>query len=73
MDPRPYQALVFDLGGVIVPHDNAVLYARLASRCEAAWPAERISNLVRHGRWGAGAPISSLQDAVIEQAGYDAS
>jgi FMN phosphatase YigB (HAD superfamily) len=68
----PYQALVFDLGGVIVPHDNAMLYARLASRCEASWPATRISDLVRDGPWGAGAPITSLHDALAGQAGYDA-
>jgi len=66
-----HQALIFDLGGVIVPHDNAVLYARLASRCGTSWPAERISDLVRRGRWGTGAPISSLHEALIEQAGYD--
>jgi HAD superfamily hydrolase (TIGR01509 family) len=68
----PYQALVFDLGGVIVAHDNAMLYARLASRCAPSWSSERISDFVRHGRWGRGEPISSLHATLTEQAGYDA-
>jgi FMN phosphatase YigB (HAD superfamily) len=72
LNASPYQALIFDLGGVIVPHDNALLYARLASRCGPLWSAERLSDLVRHGRWGTGAPISTLHDALAEQAGYDA-
>jgi hypothetical protein len=40
----PYQALIFDVGGVIVPHDNAALYARLASRCRAERALEVISS-----------------------------
>lgn len=31
----PFQALIFDAGGVFVPHDNDVLYRLLASRCRA--------------------------------------
>jgi putative hydrolase of the HAD superfamily len=38
----------------------------------ASWSAERVSAFVRDGRWGIGAPISSLHDALKEQAGYDA-
>jgi FMN phosphatase YigB (HAD superfamily) len=72
VNASPYQALIFDLGGVIVPHDNAVLHARLASRSRAAGSAERISELVRQGRWGVGAPIASLHDALIREVGYDA-
>ncbi|HUH83676.1 MAG TPA: HAD-IA family hydrolase [Stellaceae bacterium] len=34
--PPAFDALVFDVGGVIIPHDNEVLYRRLAARCAAA-------------------------------------
>lgn len=40
----PLQALIFDVGGVIIPHDNAALYARLASRCRAVGALEAISD-----------------------------
>jgi len=30
-----FDALVFDVGGVIIPHDNEVLFRRLAARCAA--------------------------------------
>jgi FMN phosphatase YigB (HAD superfamily) len=33
---QTFDALVFDVGGVIIPHDNEVLYGRLAARCAAA-------------------------------------
>jgi FMN phosphatase YigB (HAD superfamily) len=36
MAARTFDALVFDVGGVIIPHDNEVLYRRLAARCAAA-------------------------------------
>jgi len=31
--PTRFEALVFDLGGVIVSHDNDLLYRRVAARC----------------------------------------
>ena len=34
--PPAFEALVFDVGGVIIPHDNEVLCRRLAARCAAA-------------------------------------
>ena len=37
-----YDALVFDLGGVIVPHDNELLYRRLAECRTAPEALERI-------------------------------
>lgn len=36
MAAQTFDALVFDVGGVIIPHDNEVLYHRLAARCAAA-------------------------------------
>jgi HAD superfamily hydrolase (TIGR01509 family) len=38
----PFQALIFDAGGVFVPHDNEVLFRRLAGRCAAPGALERI-------------------------------
>jgi len=35
MTAQTFDALVFDVGGVIIPHDNEVLFRRLAARCAA--------------------------------------
>ncbi len=62
-------ALVFDLGNVIVSHDNRVLYNRLASRSAGA-TIEQIRALAERPEWGTGAPIAELHRAFQEQAGY---
>lgn len=69
----PFQALVFDLGGVVVRHDNRVLFERLASRCADGWTAERVVSLFRQGSgWGTGAPIGDFYRQLGAEAGYDA-
>ncbi len=66
------QALVFDLGGVIVPHDNDVLYARLASRCTAADALERIRDGSLDDRYGTGEQsIPTLHRRFVDELGYD--
>jgi putative hydrolase of the HAD superfamily len=37
-----FEALVFDLGGVIASHDNDLLYRRIAARCTQADALERL-------------------------------
>ena len=66
------QALVFDLGGVIVPHDNDVLYARLASRCTAGDALDRIRAGSLDDRYGTGEQsIPALHRRFVDELGYD--
>jgi FMN phosphatase YigB (HAD superfamily) len=68
----PIEALVFDLGGVIVPYDNEVLHQRLISRCRHADPAERLRAAAHDARYGNGAePVSALHRRLIQEVGYD--
>jgi FMN phosphatase YigB (HAD superfamily) len=69
----PIDALVFDLGGVIVPHDNEVLHRRLVSRCAVDDPTERLRAAVHDARYGNGAlPVSALHQRLVEEVGYAA-
>jgi putative hydrolase of the HAD superfamily len=65
------QALVFDLGGVIVAHDNAVMHRRLAGRCRAGWSPERIATVTGDDRWATGRPLTELHAVLSREAGYD--
>lgn len=66
----PFQALVFDLGGVVVQHDNAVLFTRLASRCAPAWGMAEVGALFGQNRWETGAPIRDFHAQLKVEAGY---
>jgi FMN phosphatase YigB (HAD superfamily) len=67
----PYEALVFDLGGVIIPHDNEVLYRRLAERCAAPDALDRIRRGAQDPRYGTGElPIADLHDRFRRELGY---
>jgi putative hydrolase of the HAD superfamily len=67
----PFQALIFDLGGVIVPHDNELLYARLAARCAGPDPLSRIRAFSGEAPYGAGdLPIEHLHTRMCEDLGY---
>jgi putative hydrolase of the HAD superfamily len=69
----PYQALVFDLGNVIVAHDNAALNARIASRCDAGWSAEAVKAAVGLPQWRTGdGSIPELHGYLQDKAGYAA-
>ena len=64
-------ALVFDLGGVIVAHDNAKMLARLASRCRTRDAAAQIeATFFGDPRWGVGAPIEDLHAGLRRDFGY---
>ncbi|MGO8914767.1 MAG: HAD family hydrolase [Stellaceae bacterium] len=67
----PVAALVFDLGGVIVPHDNDLLYRRLAARCRPAQAADAVAALVHDRRYERGElPIAHLHERLQQAAGY---
>ncbi|HLI67929.1 MAG TPA: HAD-IA family hydrolase [Caulobacteraceae bacterium] len=65
-----FDALVFDLGGVIVAHDNAVMVERIASKTRAT-PRD-VSRLIRRKDWGSGLPIADLHAELRDELGYDA-
>jgi FMN phosphatase YigB (HAD superfamily) len=69
-EAAPFQALVFDLGGVLVAHDNSMLYARLASRCAGACSPETVVGLMRRTDWGSGVSIGILHDRLRDELGY---
>jgi putative hydrolase of the HAD superfamily len=66
----PFEALVFDLGGVLVAHDNAVLYQRLASRCAGSCSPQTVIDLMRRTDWGSGEPIQRLHGQLRDELGY---
>lgn len=66
----PDSALVFDLGNVIVAHDNDMLFRRLASRCSAGDAYQRLS-LWDDPRVGTGElPIERLHEQLARDLGY---
>ena len=67
-------ALIFDAGGVFVPHDNEFLFARLASRCAVPDAAERLRAVHdRDPRIGTGEmTIEDVHQRLTDQLGYDA-
>ncbi len=68
---RAFAALVFDVGGVIVPHDNDRLYRRLAEGCRPAQPAAAVAALLRDPRYERGElPIAHLHARLAREAGY---
>jgi FMN phosphatase YigB (HAD superfamily) len=71
MTSDPIEALVFDLGGVIVDHDNAVMHRRLASRCRNGWTPGQIDTATGDNRWATGRPVVELHEELTRQAGYD--
>jgi HAD superfamily hydrolase (TIGR01509 family) len=67
----PFDALVFDLGGVIVPHDNEFLHRRLVSRCSGADADARLRLLAHDARFGTGQrSISDLHRQLVDEVGY---
>jgi|SRR5580692_12338741 FMN phosphatase YigB (HAD superfamily) len=69
-DAGPFEALVFDLGGVLVAHDNAVMYERLASRCADGCTAQTVVSLMRQTDWSSGVAIGLLHQRLQEELGY---
>ncbi|MBV8592790.1 MAG: HAD-IA family hydrolase [Caulobacteraceae bacterium] len=72
LDRSPsFDVLVFDLGGVVVAHDDAALHARLISRCPLGADLARLEAVVREPRWALGeAPIEDLHARLRREFGY---
>ena len=69
--PLPFDALIFDVGGVIVPHDNDVLHRRLTERCLFPNAQAWVSAAVRDRRYETGElPIAALHERLRRDAGY---
>lgn len=67
----PFAALVFDVGGVIVPHDNEKLFRRLAARCAVPDAAAAIRAAVHDPGYERGAlPIAHLHERLRRELGY---
>jgi FMN phosphatase YigB (HAD superfamily) len=64
-------ALVFDLGGVIVDHDNSVMHRRIAGRCRAGWTPAQVADATRDVHWGTGRPVVELYRLLERDAGYE--
>lgn len=61
---------MFDLGGVIVAHDNGLLYRTLAGRCAAPDPAV-IKRIAEHPLYGTGEkPMAQMHAELATEAGY---
>jgi FMN phosphatase YigB (HAD superfamily) len=66
-----FAALVFDVGGVIVPHDNDLLFQRLAARCRAGVDPEAVAALAADTCYERGErPIAHLHERLAREAGY---
>ena len=68
--PAPFEALVFDLGGVIASHDNAFLGERLLSRCVAGTEPKALRAIAEDEAFATGAPISTLHRRLVDELGY---
>jgi FMN phosphatase YigB (HAD superfamily) len=68
---KAFAALVFDVGGVIVPHDNDELYRVLAGRCRPQPAAAAVAALARDARYERGElPIAHLHQRLAHEVGY---
>jgi FMN phosphatase YigB (HAD superfamily) len=71
MTSLPFEALIFDVGGVIVPHDNDVLRRRLAEHCTFPDAEARVGAALRDRRYETGElPIAALHERLRAVAGY---
>jgi HAD superfamily hydrolase (TIGR01509 family) len=68
-----FEALIFDVGGVIVPHDNEAMFRRLASRCDHSDALERIRQEAHDPRYMTGElPVGSLHTLLVDELRYGA-
>lgn len=68
----PFDALVFDVGGIFILHDNERLFRRLASSCSAAVDTvDRIREAVMDPDITTGArPVRELYNELVHDLGY---
>jgi putative hydrolase of the HAD superfamily len=67
----PFDALVFDVGGIFILHDNERLFRRLAESCTAPDALERIREAAMDPDITTGArPVHDIYDEIVGELGY---
>ena len=67
----PFDALVFDVGGIFVLHDNERLFRRLAESCSAADAVDRIREAALDPDITTGVrPVHDVYDEIVGELGY---
>jgi len=68
---KPFDNLVFDLGNVIVRHDNEVLHQRVLSHCTAPDASDRLRRVAHANCYGNGEKsIADLHQVLVADLGY---
>lgn len=67
----PFDAFVFDVGGIFILHDNDQLFRRLAASCSATDAVERIREAAMDPDIATGArPVHDIYDELVGELGY---
>ena len=67
----PFDALVFDVGGIFILHDNERLFRRLAASCKARDAVDRIREAAMDSDITTGArPVRAIYDEIVGDLGY---
>jgi FMN phosphatase YigB (HAD superfamily) len=67
----PFDAFVFDVGGIFILHDNDQLFRRLAASCSVADAVERIREAAMDPDITTGArPVHDIYDELVGELGY---
>lgn len=67
----PLDALVFDVGGIFILHDNERLFRRLAASCSAAGAVDRIREAAMEPDITTGMrPVRAIYDEIVGEFGY---
>jgi len=67
----PFDALIFDVGGIFILHDNERLFRRLAASCRAAEAVDRIREAAMDPDITTGArPVRDVYDEIVAGLGY---
>ena len=67
----PFEALVFDVGGIFILHDNERLFRRLAESCTALDAVERIREAAMDPDITTGTrPVHDIYDEIVGELGY---
>lgn len=68
---RQLDAIVFDVGGLIVDHENHLIYERLAARCTSPGAREVIEQAIADPHWDTGAaPVADLHAQLARELGF---
>jgi len=67
----PFDALIFDVGGIFILHDNEQLFRRLAASCSAPDAVDHIREAVFDSDITTGArPVRDVYDEIVAELGY---